>query len=600
MLNHSQITLKWVPAMNRDFRQMPVHARTLCLATALVIAIVANLNTAYVASAQTDKLAIEQITENVAGGLIIRNLEEFEQAFDELFHPLFGVGIEIFPSLMYRPLEQLGIDKNAVIDLQGSGGIILLNRSLEDLMIRFVYPIKDNSEVAEALEIDSMELKAGSAYSVGAFEVAMLDGKMSLGSALFEFSFDNSSKRTPTAIDNPFSDSESILKHLSEADLEMFGQADAVLALGQRASKTFWSSGLRPALNSEPSDSELIARLAAASEEIRFGLAAIDIDQGIHIRSKSFLTNNEDGAAIQLIRDIRGGDKTSDLKFLPDANVLLAGAAVGNGKQNVTLAKAIVKMIVEIASPGEEVLTSSDKDDFYKLFGTVWQQLQGTRLGLYRNEGEIGDAGELALITIFHSDEAKEILDSLPELVRVANQGILNATPEGAEPELSFEFRRNETTSGEIVADILEIDTTRIEEQSAAIFQRFFGKNGNQIRFVVVGEHLVMCLGENPALLKATIDNLKNQRAGLNDNPVFVKTNQRLDSRRKVELHVSARNFYSTYSAIARNRKDVADYETPSEVASFALTIEEDRFGFDFWLPAKELGQTISLIFSNF
>ena len=63
--------------------------------------------------------------------------------------------------------------------------------------------------------------------------------------------------------------------------------------------------------------------------------------EGVRVRSKSFFTA-DDGAAMKLIRDIRGGDQPSNLNYLPDGQVLVAGAAKGTGEQNVALANSIV------------------------------------------------------------------------------------------------------------------------------------------------------------------------------------------------------------------------------------------------------------------
>ncbi len=109
-----------------------------------------------------------------------------------------------------------------------------------------------------------------------------------------------------------------------------------------------------------------------------------------------------------------------------------------------------------------------------------------------------------------------------------------------------------------------------------------------------------MFVGSNPAILKAAIDNLNSQNAGLAEHPAIVAANNRLDPRRKIEFHFSARNLDYIYSAMIRERKDLGRYARPDEVTSFGLVIEEDRFGFDFWMPMKELDRAVKLIIASF
>lgn len=550
-----------------------------------------------VVRARQDAPAIDQLTDNVAAGLIARDLVEFSKEFSELCReaqiPFDG---DILTNIFYGPLLDRDIDIDEAIHRRGSGGMILLGTEIEDSILRFVYPVQNSTMIAEAWGIDSMEFKAGSAYRTNSGDVVMLDGRMSVG---VPFLWSARGPDQPEPVDNPFGNAESISKHLSETDHEMFGKTDAVIMLGNSLSTMFWEQVLQPMFGS-PTEGNLEAwdRLEAAGKEVRFGLAALNMDQGVHLRSKSFFTNTTDGAAIQLIRDIRGGDEPSNLKYLPDAQVLVAGAARGNGEQNATLARAIVQLIVEVASPGEEVLTSDDKATFYEAFETIWRQLNGTRMALYRNEGEIGDGGELALVTIFDVEDPAALLESLPDLVKFANDGVQRTTPEGEEPDIGFQYQpeQHQMEGIEEPIDVLTIDTSRINQKNADSFKRFFGQQASQLRFVPLEKHVVMFLGSNPALLKSAIDNLKSGAAGLSESPAIVAANQKIDPRKKIELHFSARNFNYIYSAMIRKRKDLGRYVRPEEVTSLALIIEEDRFGFDFWVPIRELDRATKLL----
>ena len=224
------------------------------------------------------------------------------------------------------------------------------------------------------------------------------------------------------------------------------------------------------------------------------------------------------------------------------------------------------RLIVEVASPGEEILSPEDKLAFSESFEAIWKQLNGTRVALYRNQGEIGTGGELALVAIFDASDPSSLLGSLPGLVEFANAGIMRITPEGQEPDIQFSYQPQSNHIGgleDYPVDVLKIDTSRISDDSARRFTRFFGEDANQIHFVALEGHVVMFLGTNPEVLLAAVDNLANGKPGLASHPAIVAANEKIDARRKIELHFSARNFNYIYSAMIRERQGFGKIRSP-------------------------------------
>ncbi len=496
------------------------------------------------------------------------------------------------------------LDTDQAIVPHGIGGLVLTQ--VEQIgQMYLTYPVQDVELVAEHFGVPADQLQDGQAFKVGNKKIVLLDDHLYVFTPFLNLFPEND--RAVSEIELPLSDMRSITNLLSNEDFDVFCESDAVLMLGGSTSREFWGEVLggvfgpqswtREAAGfSDPDAEQMWERLKAAGREIRFGLAAIDLDEGVHVRTKTFLRETEDNAALQLIRDVRGGDEPSDLTHLPDGQVLLAAAVKGDGDENVMVARSVMRLIVEIVSPAEDILSGDEKREFYDLFSELWQQLNGTRVALYRNEGEIGDGGELGVVFIFDTNEPRALLDSIPELVDFVNAGIARNTDPGSEPTIQFEYRSRESTGGDTPVDVLEIDTSRIHERNQARLTRFFGSDAGKIRFVPVKDKVVMFVGTNPQLLEAALANVRDGLPGLVAHPAFMASESRLDPRRKCELHMSAVNLNYIYSATIRKRKDLGRYTRPDEITSLGLVIEEDRFGFDLWIPTRELNRGYKLL----
>lgn len=388
-----------------------------------------------------------------------------------------------------------------------------------------------------------------------------------------------------------------IRKQLTEQQQNQFLSSDAVLFLDKELAVDFldgffdWfgdMSWLDISGDDEQSD-EFIELIAASSKEFAFGLTGFDLDGGLGIKYTNFFQKAQDSHVQELIKSIRGGDGASNLDHLPNDNFVAAFAARGTGEKNVLTAKAILKAIVDRASPGAEVLAAKDKPVFYDSFAKIWQQLNGSRVGVYRIQSPKVTDGILAAVAIFDVADPRSLLAQLPELVNFANESAKRNSTEKDLLPIRFNYIPAATKINGYPVDILEVDTDRLDETTRKRFQLLFGQQAKQFKFVPVKNHLLMLVGTNTSLLTKTIDNLANGNSGLTSHPAIMAANKRIDSRRKIEAHFSFRNLLDIYTFKDKPKP----YQASDEFSSVAITIEAKRVGLDSWLPAKEIDAAI-------
>ena len=546
-----------------------------------------------------EKQGVDLLPDDAVVGVMFRDLAEFNRQLAALVNEVWPpASEEQLADLFYFALNDVDVDVDRVINRRGSGGLVLMSE--EDYPgLSVVYPLSDPAALATAFGVDVDKLQNGQSFEVRDDTLSLHGEHLFLFTPVFNFFPDTGAV---TEVANPLEGRRFVGHHLDSDERQWFGGSDAVVMLGGSTSKAFWGEMLEEVVGpgglltddfEDPHTADLWERLRAAGDEIRFGLASIDLDGGLHVRSKTFFREDGDNAR-ELIRDIRGGDDPSNLNCLPAGQFLVAAAAKGDGDQNVLAARSILSLLVEIISPGEEILSGTDKQRFYQLFGDVWQRLNGTRLALYRNEPDtIGEGGgELAVVVIMETNDTVELMAQIPELVDFANDGIRRSAPrDGA--SISFAWRTDEQQWGDQSIDVLEIDTSRINEQEREWFRWLFGDEAGRLRFAAVDGHVIMFVGTAPELFHQAIANVRENRAGLQEHAALVAAADKMDARCKVELHLSMANCFGLFEAIDQARDEFPEYREPRELSSLGLVIDEDRFGFDLWLPVRELNSAV-------
>jgi hypothetical protein len=447
-----------------------------------------------------------------------------------------------------------------------------------------VLPVGDLEKLATMLGVDRGQLEMGEVL------LAKRQVYVKYGGG-FLYASRKQDALTSVKIDSP------IGKRLTEKQRSEFLSSDALLFLDKEIAVDFmngffdWFGDLSWLTNSDenaPTD-EFTELISSSGKEFSFGLAGFDIDGGLGIKYTNFFNEVRDSRVQKLIKSIRGGDGATNLDHLPNDNFVAAFAARGTGKKNVMMAKAFLKAIVNRVSPGEEVLAADDKPVFYDSFAKIWEQLNGTRVGVYRIESQEAADGNLAAVVIFDVSDPKLLLAQLPELVRFANESAERNTAKEDLLPIRFNYLPDKTKIRGFPVDVLEVDTRRLDDETSKRFRVLFGEQAKQFKFVPVKNHLLMLVGTQTDLLTQTIDNLANGNSGLSLHPAIESANKRMDARRKIEAHLSFRNLLDIYSF----KEKPKPYLESDEVASLAFTIEPDRVGVDSWLPAKEIDAAI-------
>jgi hypothetical protein len=145
----------------------------------------------------------------------------------------------------------------------------------------------------------------------------------------------------------------------------------------------------------------------------------------------------------------------------------------------------------------------------------------------------------------------------------------------------TFAFAPKAESLDDVRLDVVQV---RIKEKDAAGKLRdLFGPDWDRIRIAVHGRQVVVLLGSDKELLRATLKNLKENKRGLADSKLLAPSVAHLNSARKVEFHLSLTAANALLTA--------ADLKQPAgnpALSSFALTVEPDLLQLDFWLPPSE------------
>ncbi len=548
-------------------------------------------------SAQTLR-PVDVLVEDATAGLMVGNLEEFNRKLSAtISNAWFPIPEETLGDIFYSALGS--VDVSQAVDRQGIGGVMFFG---DFSTITWIYPLQEVSGVADEFGVDPDRLSTGAAWETGNHVVGMNDDHLFVSSPMFEM---RDVSGPAVRIENPLATRQTIGELAGFEDHETFGDCDAVLMLGGSRAAEFWRDvpsrlfGPRGLANlsgmNDPGDRDMWEQIRAAGREVKFALTAIDLDAGVHLRSKTFFEETPDSIASRLIDQLRAGDQASSLRHLPDKQILVATSAQGDGTQNVLIARSLLRLVVDNFSPSEGILYDDDQRAFYVAFDNIWKQLTGIRIGLYRNDGPIGDDGELALVAIFESRDSAKVLAELPTLVEIVNRG-LDRQADDAKPTIRFQYLPQAQTLGNLEVDVLQVDTSRMRPGQIRRFNQFFGGAAGRIRLAEVPGHLVMFVGSNPALLETTLENLQTDNPGLASHPAIRAAQEKLDPRKKMELHLSAKNLNNIFSAMIRQRDDLGKYDAATELTSFGLVLEDDRLGFDIWIPDGELNRGVKLL----
>jgi hypothetical protein len=157
--------------------------------------------------------------------------------------------------------------------------------------------------------------------------------------------------------------------------------------------------------------------------------------------------------------------------------------------------------------------------------------------------------------------------------------------PRHLRPTLTF-LRRKETLAGQSV-DVAQIKLAEQEVAAAKQLRGLMGPDWDRVRLATSGQHVVVLLGSDVALLEQTLVNLKEGRPGLAGSKALEAFNRQANPERRVEFHVSAQRLLALISAPGENPRLPA--EPGKTLTSFALTASPDGLQLDVRIPSEEI-----------
>ena len=300
---------------------------------------------------------------------------------------------------------------------------------------------------------------------------------------------------------------------------------------------------------------DALAQAVAALHELRFVVATINLDGGVQGSVSALFETGKKATA--LLRALRAGDQSADLKGLPAHVPIVAMSARGDGTKNRPLLEGAMKhgLSLVMGATTEGALTS-----VLDVLGQLWGGLNASRFAIYPSRTELP-----ALVMILDTDDPAVVHTSLKTLVDVF------AKDQMAAGALHWTAKA-ETVAGSDVAHL----SLKGGPDGA-------GKAGGMVvaRVATFQGQLVVQAGARPELLEETLTLLGKKGAGLADLPLVKAASAKLGTGAQLELLLSVAGVQELMSGQPTT--------VPTLLSGAALTLKDDRIQLEVWAPGAEI-----------
>jgi len=212
-------------------------------------------------------------------------------------------------------------------------------------------------------------------------------------------------------------DAKPIRQTLGQKQQQLIDQSDIVLQAGPRnwgekGRATLQEAAANADVLDESPEAALVRRFSKAIRSFRLGLVGAQIDGGLHI---NIITLFDDvGEARQLLTELAAGSQASDLRGLPNGNILFAQGLRSDGVQTVTIARKLASLMLG-KTVSMKFASVQQHPILVDIIGDVWQRLQGSRFAVYQNQQDPAQ-GLFNLMAILDTDDAGAFLTEMREL----------------------------------------------------------------------------------------------------------------------------------------------------------------------------------------
>lgn len=369
------------------------------------------------------------IPQKAAGVIMFRNINEIRERGDRLFQ---RVGWPFLPSTLFQ-FAGVELKVNGLVDGDQPCGVMWFHPELVPEnkgvanRIGGLYPaaagfaIKDLGELAKRLGTTREKLEAG--------EVVESKGQFGYLNRFYRMSKDylwiTSHKELYEHIENRMP----LTYAISKARRERMKGADIILAAtakGNRLEKDQMARASQEWLEKHPEMSaeerqamrELFAVMESASNAVagfRVQEDGLEVDMDVHFDFR------KRKAVTAVLKRFNPTQKASSLRGLPVGNLLLGHAITADGEASLPALTAITQELVKgwryqrsFLDKGG-FLTEAQQLEMLGIFGEVWRQIDGYRLGVYRNADET-EHGLIGIVAILDTDDPKGLIQNLREL----------------------------------------------------------------------------------------------------------------------------------------------------------------------------------------
>lgn len=389
------------------------------------------------ATAAAQETPLDLIPGDAAGAIILRHPNDLKNKGDKL---LADANLEpgIRPTqLLDMLVDFLGI--RAGVDWDRPGGAVLLRphdgeqiglKELENNLYA-VIPFTDLEKMAGNFDIPKGSLQAGKIVKIqNRFVNYAMARDKHIYLAVTEAPLKRIAKATP------------ITGKLTAAQKKSNGQADVLVHVGPRAFRDEWMRTLDEFERAfdrveDASEKAALSNLTRSLVSVDFGLISFTVGDGIAF---SILASFDKAAKEprELLADIRADDKTpSDLKGLPEGNVVIAQAFGGKGAKSALIARTFLSFFLKNFLELGKLTSAADRPAFVGVFHEVWQRLQGHRIGVYLTSNE-SKLGLFSLVAILDTADPHKFLAEMRVLARIGD-GAIDLTKKDQEDTVDIE-----------------------------------------------------------------------------------------------------------------------------------------------------------------
>jgi hypothetical protein len=377
---------------------------------------------------------------------------------------------------------------------------------------------------------------------------------------------------------------------LNEAARETYGQSDVLLLLGTRAWGTLWREYRKGfSKNLMPEDDAQAQATAQALDRLvggaRFALSGVQLDEGLAISVSALF--DEDPKITEFLTTFRGGRAACDLNALPTGRVVAAFAARGEGSQNVILARSLLRLGLAFAMSSEGESYVTERAELVAAFGNIWQQLNGSRLAIYRTAAP-DRHGLLCLLLILDPDDPQRFVDGVAPLAERLNTTLARWATRAGLPPFSAVYRPESRQLDNRRVGELEIQIDGPDTELPNRMKQLLGPNWNRLTVGVEGKHVVVMAGSDIDVFREALANIAQKEPGLAGQAALRSSHRQLHPGRKVEVHFSMVEGIQLRDVMENKRAPRAG-DPCRELTSVALTVHDQGVQMDVWLPVCDL-----------